>query len=61
MYVSMLNIFVCRIVGRLGDPLVGVHDWLLVGNDLVVPGCAGLGDAVQICPIPCSIHLLDKC
>ena len=45
--ITVLNMFVFRIVGRLGDPLVGVHDWLLGGEGLVIPGCTGLSDAVQ--------------
>ena len=47
---TMLNIFAFRIAGRLSDPLVGVHGLLVDGSDHVVPGCAGLSSAVQLCP-----------
>ena len=42
----MLNVFNFRIVGRLSDPLVGVHGLLVDGSDRVVPGSAGLSLAV---------------
>ena len=36
--------FFFRILGRLCDPLDGVHDELLGGHNEVVPGCAGLSN-----------------
>ena len=45
-----------RILRRLGDLLVGVHDLLLGGNDLDVPGGAGLSDAVQE-----SVQIVQNC
>ena len=37
-----LMLFYVRIVGRLSDPLVGVHGQQMDGSDRVVPGGAGL-------------------
>ena len=53
---TVLNVLFFRILRRLGDLLVGVHDLLLGGNDLDVPGGAGLSDAVQE-----SVQIVQNC
>ena len=40
-----------RFVGRLSNPLVGVHGQQMDGSDRVVPGCAGLSVMqYKLCP-----------